>query len=125
VSESACTVVLRGLEAFGRHGALPAERELGQRFLVDLELTLDPCPATATDDLADTADYAALADTVVAIVAGPPVALLERLAQLVAEAALATPAAVAVEVTVRKPHVALAHTLVEAAVRVRRTRGPA
>lgn len=122
--DSACTILLRGLEVFGRHGALPAERELGQRFVVDLALTVDPCPATATDALADTVDYAALADAVAAIVAGPRVALLERLAERIAQAALAAPSAVAVEVTVRKPHVALAHTLTEAAVSLRRARGP-
>ena len=33
-------VSIHGLEAFGRHGVHDAERELGQRFVVDLELEL-------------------------------------------------------------------------------------
>jgi dihydroneopterin aldolase len=59
---------------------------------------------------------------VVAIVAGPPVRLLERLAALIAEQVLREPLASVVEVTVRKPHVALPHPLVEASVSLRRRR---
>ncbi len=54
--------------------------------------------------------------------AGPPVALLERLAGLIADRALAEPGVAAVEVTVRKPHVALPHTVAETAVTLRRVR---
>ena len=122
MSEERCWVRLRGLEAFGRHGVHAAERELGQRFVVDLDLELADARAAATDDLADTVDYAALADAVVALVGGPPVALLERLAGLIADRALAEPGVAAVEVTVRKPHVALPHTVAETAVTLRRTR---
>ena len=34
------TVMLTGLEVFGRHGVYAPETELGQRFVVDLEITL-------------------------------------------------------------------------------------
>jgi dihydroneopterin aldolase len=115
-----CRIRLDGLEAFGRHGALPAERELGQRFLVDLEVELADCAGTVSDDLADTVDYAALSDAVVAIVGGPPVALLERLAEIIAARALEEDLVTAVVVTVRKPHVALPHPVREASVTVRR-----
>jgi len=117
-----CRVALRGLEAFGRHGALPAERELGQRFVVDVALDLPDCPAAETDDLADTVDYGELAGAVAAIVEGPPVALLERLAGLIAERALADPRVETAEVTVRKPHVALPQPVTEASVTVVRHR---
>lgn len=116
------TVALHGLEVFGRHGLHPAERELGQRFVIDLELELTGAAAATSDDLADTVDYAALADRVAAVVAGPPVALLERLAALVADAALTEPLVAAATVTVRKPHVALAHPVIEAAVTLLRAR---
>jgi dihydroneopterin aldolase len=122
MSERGCVVRLRGLECFGRHGVHAAERELGQRFVVDLTVELARCPGAESDDLADTVDYAALADAVVAIVAGPPVRLLELLAALIAEQVLREPLASVVEVTVRKPHVALPHPLVEASVSLRRRR---
>jgi dihydroneopterin aldolase len=116
-------VSLTGLEAFGRHGVHVAERDLGQRFVVDLTLELPRCDATLTDALADTVDYDALADAVAAIVSGQPVALIERLAQLIADRALEDPLVGAVEVTVRKPHVALSHHVDEASVTLRRERG--
>jgi len=122
MSEDRLVVRLRGLEVFGRHGVHAAERELGQRFVVDLHLELAGARATATDDLADTVDYAALADAVAGLVAGPPVALLERLAALIADRVLAEPGVAAVEVTVHKPHVALPQAVAETAVTLRRTR---
>lgn len=125
MTEDRVTVALAGLEAFGRHGVLPAEAELGQRFVVDLEIELAGAQATVTDELGDTVDYASLADAVVAIVAGPPVRLLERLAGMIADRALAEPGAAAVTVTVRKPHVAIPHTVAGSAVTLRRTAPPA
>ncbi|MCC6830054.1 MAG: dihydroneopterin aldolase [Thermoleophilia bacterium] len=116
------TIVIAGLEVFGRHGVFPSERELGQRFVVDVELELLSCAGVETDHLADTVDYAALADEVAAIVAGPPCALLEHLAGRIAGRCLAEPTAAAVAVTVRKPHVALPHVLEHTAVRLRRER---
>jgi dihydroneopterin aldolase len=122
VSEDRLTVAIHGLEAFGRHGVLAAETELGQTFVVDVELTLVHAVAAATDELADTVDYAALADAVVAIVSGPPFALIERLAGVIADRVLAEPGAREVVVTVRKPHVALPHALADTAVTLRRVR---
>lgn len=118
------TVAIEGLEVYGRHGVHAGERELGQRFRVDVRLELSGCPGAGTDRLEDTVDYARLADEVAAIVAGPPVALLERLAALIAETALDEPLADAVEVTVRKPHVALAHPVSATSVTLRRSRDP-
>lgn len=121
MSADLLTVRITGLEVFGRHGVLAAETELGQRFVVDLEITLRDAVASATDGLADTVDYAALAGAVAEIVAGPPVALLERLAGLIADRALREPHAAEVVVTVRKPHVAVPQTVVETAVTLRRS----
>jgi 7,8-dihydroneopterin aldolase/epimerase/oxygenase len=113
VSDDLVLVGLRGLEAFGRHGVHAAERELGQRFVVDLELELSRAVAVESDDLADTVDYAGLAGAVTEIVEGPPVALLERLAGAIADRALAEPGARSVRVTVRKPHVATPHPVAD------------
>jgi 7,8-dihydroneopterin aldolase/epimerase/oxygenase len=124
MSDDRLTVSLTGLEAFGRHGVYPAETDLGQRFVVDVTMTLAASTATLSDGLGDTVDYAALADAVVAIVAGPPVKLIERLAGLIADRALAEPGVAAVEVTVHKPHVAIPHTLTGASVTLRRVATP-
>jgi dihydroneopterin aldolase/2-amino-4-hydroxy-6-hydroxymethyldihydropteridine diphosphokinase len=116
------TVIIRGLEVYGRHGVDDAEQVLGQRFVVDLELELLRCQGVASDALADTVDYAALAASVAAIVAGPPQRLLEHVAGRIADRALAEPLAHRVRVELRKPHVALAQTVRDTAVRIERVR---
>lgn len=113
-------VHIRGLEVFGRHGVLAEETALGQRFVVDVTVGLTQCPGVASDDIADTLDYARLADEVAAIVAGAPSRLLEHLAGRIADHVLDEPRAAWTEVTVRKPHVALPHTVAETAVTLRR-----
>ena len=75
-----------------------------------------PYSVVLTDALADTVDYATLCDDISAIVAGEPVALLERLARLVADRALADPAVRAATVTIAKPHVAIPHVVDDVSV---------
>lgn len=123
MSGDVLTVRLTGLEVFGHHGVFAAETALGQRFVVDIEITLAHADASHSDDLAESVDYAGLADAVAAIVAGPPVALLERLAGMIADRVLAEPHASEVLVTVHKPHVAIPHTVAESAVTLRRSAG--
>jgi dihydroneopterin aldolase len=49
---------MEGMVFFGRHGVFPAERELGARFTVDVELEADLAQAARSDRLEDTIDYA-------------------------------------------------------------------
>ena len=117
-------ITLRGLRVFGYHGVLDAERQDGQEFIVDAVLWLDTTAAAATDDLELTANYAALADRLAAIVAGPPVQLIETLAQRLAEAATAAePRARQVEITVHKPHAPVGHRFDDVSVTIRRRPG--
>jgi len=109
-------VTISGLEVVGHHGVHPEERVLGQRFVVDVEMFLAHDGAATTDALTDTVDYATLCDDISAIVAGEPVALLERLARLVADRALADPAVRATTVTIAKPHVAIPHVVDDVSV---------
>jgi dihydroneopterin aldolase len=120
VSHGELTVHVRGLEAFGHHGVHEAEQTVGQRFVVDLDIELREAVSTVSDELVDTVDYASLADAVCALVSGPPVRLLERLAGMIADLVLEDPRASAVTVTVRKPRVPLPHTVAETAVTLRR-----
>lgn len=116
------TITITGLEVFGRHGVHEEERRLGQRFLIGVRLTLSRCPAVDDDDLAGTVDYAALAASIGALVAGTPSRLLEHLAGRVADLALRSPFADSVTVTIDKPHVALAQPVVATGVSLRRKR---
>ncbi|HZR99979.1 MAG TPA: dihydroneopterin aldolase [Chloroflexota bacterium] len=97
-------LLLSGLAFYGRHGVLPAERDLGGRFVVDVEAALDLRPAGAHDDLAATVDYAALYEEVRAVMEGPPLRLIEAVAERIAARLLAAfPPLQAVTVRVHKP----------------------
>jgi dihydroneopterin aldolase len=116
-------IELRGLRVFGYHGVLDSERSEGQDFVIDAVLWLDTSPAAGTDDLSLTVNYAALADRLVTIAAGPPVQLIETLAQRLAAAALAEPLAREVEITVHKPQAPVRHPFHDVAVTIRRRSG--
>ena len=97
-------IQLRGLRAVGTHGVLPEERQRAQPFEVDVDLEADLTAAGRSDALADTVDYAAMAEMVAAEVTGSHADLLEHLADRIAARLLdaAGKTAVSVTVTVRK-----------------------
>ena len=113
-------VELRGLRVRGRHGVLPAERDLGQVFGVDVTMHLDTRSAAASDDLADAVDYGAVAQAVHAVVAGEPVSLLETLAARVADAVLADHRVRAVDVALHKPSAPITVAFDDVVLRVHR-----
>lgn len=116
-------IELRGLRMPARVGVLPIEREQDQPLEVDLDVVVDLAAAGASDDLADTVHYGAVCDAVVRAVATGHVALLERLAEVVAEAVLGLdPRIVAVDLAVRKLRPPVPHNLATSGVHVVRTR---
>lgn len=116
-------VEIRGLRLTGAHGVLPEERRRPQPFLLDLDVWLDAAPAGRSDDLADTVDYGSLVGLAAGVVAGPPVSLLESLADAVARAVLAADDRVAaVAVAVHKLRPPLPFDMASAGVRVVRRR---
>ena len=46
-------ILLTGMTFYGYHGVRTPEKELGQRFVVDLEMELDLSAAGLSDDLND------------------------------------------------------------------------
>ena len=115
-------ISLLGLRVFGRHGVLQHERREGQEFLVDTVLWLDTRPAAASDNLALTVGYAPLARRLTEIVSGEPVALIETLAERLAEACLADERVCQAEVTVHKPNAPIGLPFSDVAVTVVRSR---
>lgn len=82
---------MEGMTFFGRHGVFPAERELGARFTVDVELEADLARAGASDRLDDTVNYAHAYELVREVVEGDPCHLLEAVAQRIADRLLGLP----------------------------------
>lgn len=109
---------------FGRHGALAAERELGQRFIVSVGMSLDLQPAGATDDLTRTVDYGEVHRRVREVVEGEPLNLIEAVAEKISAVILENhPPVDEVRVRVAKPDVRLGGTVLEsAAVEISRRR---
>jgi dihydroneopterin aldolase len=97
-------IALRGIRAYGKHGANPGERDEAQPFDVDLIVELDLQAAMKSDDLAQTLDYAALHAKVVEVVTTRSYALLERLAAEILDVALSYPKIARAEVTIAKPN---------------------
>lgn len=117
------TITLTGLRARGHHGVLEHERATGQVFLVDLELELDIDRAAATDDVADTVNYAEVAEVVEGVITGPPVNLIETVAVRIAESILADfDRVTAVVAAVSKPQAPIPADFANVAVTVARTR---
>ena len=96
-------ILLEGMVFYGFHGVNLAERETGQRFLVDLDVTRDLRPAGLSDDIEDTVSYAHLYRLVKEVVEGPPRNLLETLAETIAQRVLDEHDVEAVRVRVKKP----------------------
>lgn len=114
------TISVLGIRARGRHGVLAAERELGQLFVVDVQMVVDTAAAARADDLELTVDYAAVASEVVRIVGGPPVRLIETLAGLIADRVRAFAGVQQVTVTVHKPSAPVPEIFEDVAVRITR-----
>lgn len=118
-------ILLEGMQFFGYHGTLAPENELGQRFVVDVELSCDLRAAGEADDLAQTVDYSEVYHQARTIVEGPALRLTEAVAERIAAAVLERHARVeAIRVKVAKPQVRLGGTvLAGSAVEITRRRG--
>jgi len=116
-------ISVRGLRVFAHHGVRDDERRDGQEFIIDATVGLDTASAAASDELGHTVDYSGLADRLVALAGGPPVWLIETLAERLAAACLSEPSVQEVEITVHKPHAPLSHPFDDVTVTIRRVRG--
>ncbi len=80
------TIFITGVVIHARHGVMEHETEVGQRFVIDLELSADLSESSRTDRLADTVSYSDVVATATAAFKNANYKLLERAAGAVAEA---------------------------------------
>jgi dihydroneopterin aldolase len=116
--ESAVTIEVSGLSLFTHVGVSAAEREVGQRLLVDLRLELAECDATVTDRIEDTVDYAEVCDAANLVAQQRSYRTLERLCAAVADRLLERYGAYSVWVKAAKPEPPLALPVDEVSVEV-------
>lgn len=118
-------IFIHGIVIHARHGVLEHEAEVGQRFVIDLELSTDLTEASRSDKLKDTISYSDVVATASKAFAGHNYYLLERAAGAVADAIMvAFPAIEAIKVTVHKPHAPIAAIFDDVGVILTRTRTP-
>lgn len=97
-------IYVNRMEFYGYHGVFPEETRLGQRFAVDLSVSLDLKKAGETDELEYSVNYAELYQVCKEIVEGPPYKLVEAVAERIAAGTLNKFALISeVTVTVIKP----------------------
>ena len=103
------TIFITGIVIHARHGVMDHESEVGQRFVIDLELSIDLSESAHTDRLSDTVSYASVVATATAAFKDTNYKLLERAAGAVSDAIFAAfPRIDAAKVTVHKPHAPIA-----------------
>ena len=112
---------LQGMEFYGYHGALAAEKELGQRFIVDLALLMDLKAAGVSDDLGKTINYAEVYEVVKEVVTGPSYDLIEAVAEEIADRLLKEYQPLeSIVVVIKKPEVPIAGVLKNVEVEIER-----
>src|SRR5262249_5780067 len=117
------TIFITGVVIHARHGVMEHETEVGQRFVIDLELYADLQESSRSDKLADTVSYSHVVATATAAFNDTNYKLLERAAGAVADAILAAfPRVRAVKVTVHKPHAPIAAIFDDVGVALTRSR---
>ena len=117
-SEPEVTIEISGLSLFTHVGVTEAEREVGQRLLLDIRLDVGGSDATITDRLEDTVDYGEVCDTTNLVAQQRTYKTLERLCTAIADRLLDRYDAHAVSVKAAKPEPPLPFMVSEVSVEV-------
>jgi dihydroneopterin aldolase len=117
-SGESVTIEISGLSLYTHHGVSEAEREVGQRLVLDLRLDVGETDATVTDELEDTVDYGEVCQLVALIAQQRSHKTLERLCSTIADRLLADYDLEGVWVKAAKPEPPIALTVDEVSVEV-------
>ena len=112
------TVEISGLSLYTNHGVTEAEREVGQRLVLDLRIDIGETSATVTDAIEDTVDYAEVCQLVALIAQQRSHKTLERLCSTIADRLLADYDVESVWVKATKPEPPIALSVDEVSVEV-------
>ena len=79
-------ILINSLKLFAYHGVNPEEKENGQNFIFDIELSVNMNKACYSDHVEDTVSYAKVVKTVRRVFTSQKYDLLEKCAQVVSDA---------------------------------------
>jgi len=116
------SVEIVGLSLYTHLGVTEAEREVGQRLVIDLRLEVTDCDAIVTDRVEDTVDYAAVCEAVALAAQQRSYRTLERLCAAVADRLIDQFGAESVWIKVAKPEPPIPLPVEEVAVELWRER---
>jgi len=115
------SIKIEGITAFGFHGVYTEERAKGQKFIVDVKLSLSL--QGIKDDLSKTVNYADVAHLVVRHITGEPVNLIETVAESIADEILKDfPLVKKVKVKVHKPEAPINLEFADVIVKIEKER---
>jgi dihydroneopterin aldolase len=77
-------IYVNRMEFYGYHGVFPEENRLGQRFAVDLSVSIDLKKAGESDELEHSVNYGELYQVCKDVVEGQPYKLVEAVAEKIA-----------------------------------------
>jgi len=117
-AEPLVRIEISGLSLYTHHGVEAAEREVGQRLVLDLTFELAECDAVITDRLEDTIDYADVCQDVALAAQERSYATLERLCAAIAHRLVDRYGAEYVTVRASKPEPPMALPVDEVSVEV-------
>jgi dihydroneopterin aldolase len=119
-------IIVRDLQVFARHGVLPEEAALGQRFAIDVTAYLDLAPAGASDALDRSVSYSDIIARTTDVLTGQRFDLIEAAAEAVAGSILALNTRIErVVIELRKPGAPIAAVFAHVGVVIDRSRRPA
>jgi len=114
---------IKNLEIFGKHGLLPEENVLGQKFLISAALYTDLRKAGKTGDIGKTVDYGGICSVIKAYAETNTFKLIETLAETLAEKLLIDyPVLKKVWLEVKKPWAPVAVHLETVSIEIERSR---
>ena len=113
-------ISIQGINVLGHHGVDEAERKVGQRLAIDVEMLLDLSAAIASDDIRRTVNYEAVASLVERVSGEEEFLLLESLADKIARRVLEKFAPASVTVRVKKANLPIATRVASVEVEVKR-----
>jgi dihydroneopterin aldolase len=116
--QTVVSIEISGLSLYTHHGVTEAEREVGQRLLVDLTLEVGEVDATVTDMVEDTVDYGSVCNAVALVAQQRNYKTLERLCTAIADRLLSDFPIEAVSVKCAKPEPPIALPVEEVSVTV-------
>jgi dihydroneopterin aldolase len=121
--EIGVTVEITGLSLYTHHGVTAAEREVGQRLLLDVRFDIGEPDALITDRVEDTVDYAEVCQVIALIAQQRSYKTLERLCAVIADRLASQFGAESVTVKAAKPEPPLPLPVEEVSVEVWREEG--